>query len=350
MSSSATADAARSVDARTRSRTVPPATPSTPWILARAELPSGRRVAPGLPTTGIIEPVTSTAARLPTFFILGSGRSGTTSLARALAAHPDVFIPTIKEPSFFASSFQWVKDPARYVDLYEPAAGMATAGDASHVYLEDPESPRMLRAFFPDAKFVVVFRDPVDRALALYAYMVGNGYEWHRSFESAVAAEERRFHSDRFRRTCRHSFWNYMYVRSGFYGSQIERYLEYFDRNRFWFSTLDRLIASPGELLPDLHRFLGVEPLDVAEFPLDGTSKGVRSVALQYVEQRVIRSLARRTGAPGEAARTRLNEWNKVKVKPAMQPETRVELQQRFRPDLVLLRELTGVDLVSRWS
>lgn len=284
---------------------------------------------------------------LPNFFILGAGRCGTTSLAIALNAHPDVFIPAIKEPSFFASSFQWVKDPARYVSLYEPAGASAAVGDASHIYLEDPESPRILQAFFPDARFVLVFRHPADRALGLYARMVEGGYEMHRSFERALDAEDRRFHSERFRRTCRQSFWNYMYVRSGLFGEQVQRYFEYFDRRQFWFTTLDRLITEPAQTMHDLQGFLDVEPVEVERFPRDATSKGIRSQPVAYAEQRLLRPLTRRTGFPGESTLAAISRWNGGDDKPTMQPATRFRLQERFEPDLRLLRDLTGIDLTA---
>jgi hypothetical protein len=289
----------------------------------------------------IKQPVT-----LPNFFILGAGRSGTTSLALALTAHPDVFIPSIKEPSFFSSSFQWVKEPAKYVSIYEAAHDVAAVGDASHIYLEDPASPRILQAFFPDARFVLVFRDPVDRAVGLYAHMVERGYETHGTFERALAAEDRRFQSQRFRRGCAQSFWNYMYVRSGLFGEQIQRYYEHFDRDRFWFTTLDELITRPTPTMRSLHQFLGIAPMDVDAFPRDGTSKGTRSIALQYTDRRLLRPLGRRTGTALEPLRRNVNRWNRLSAKPTMRPETRVQLQERFEPDLRLLRELTGVDLV----
>ncbi|MGH2578536.1 MAG: sulfotransferase family protein [Actinomycetota bacterium] len=289
--------------------------------------------------------MTRQRVRLPNFFILGAGRCGTSSLALALNAHPDVFIPGIKEPSFFASSFQWVKDPARYVSLYEPASAAAAVGDASHIYLEDPESPRILQAFFPDARFVLVFRHPADRALGLYAHMVEGGYELHRTFDQALDAEESRFHSERFRRSCRQSFWNYMYVRSGLFGEQVQRYFEYFEREQFWFTTLDRLVTEPAKTMRDLHRFLDVEPVEVETFPRDATSKGTRSRVVAYAGQRLLRPLARRTGFPGESMQTAITRWNRGRDKPAMQPATRSRLQERFEPDLRLLRELTGIDL-----
>lgn len=291
--------------------------------------------------------MTRPAVRLPNFFILGAGRCGTTSLAAALNRHPDVFIPGIKEPSFFSSSFQWVRDPTKYVSLYEPAGLAAAIGDASHVYLEDPESPRALQAFFPDARFVLVFRHPADRALALYAHMVEGGYEIHRSFERALAAEDRRFHSGRFRRNCRQSFWNYMYVRSGLFGEQVQRYFEYFGREQFWFTTLDRLITEPAKAMQGLQAFLGLEPVEVEELPRDATSKGTRSQIVAYAQQRLLRPLARRAGFPKESTRAAISRWNRVGDKPTMQPATRSRLGERFEPDLRLLRDLTGIDLTS---
>ena len=191
--------------------------------------------------------------RLPNFFILGAGRCGTTSLAQHLRGHDQIFIPEIKEPSFFASSFQWVSDPGKYIDLYRDGHEALARGDASHVYLEDPKSPEILEAFFPDAKFVLMFRNPADRAVALYAMMLEHGYEVHRTFEKALAAEDRRFESSKFRKTCPQSFWNFMYYRSGLFGEQVARYLERWPRDRFYATTLYDYLAEPdvvvGEIL-----------------------------------------------------------------------------------------------------
>ena len=138
-----------------------------------------------------------------------------------------------------------------------------------------------------------------------------------------------------------------MYVRSGLFGEQVQRYLQHFSPDQFWFTTLDRLIKEPAEAICDLQRFLGLEPLPVDELPRDATSKGVRSQVLAYAEQRLLRPLERRTRFPGEAWRTRLSRWNRSGHKPSMQPESRRRLNARFEPDLRLLRDLTGIDLVT---
>jgi len=284
---------------------------------------------------------------LPTFFILGAGRSGTTSLAGHLRRHPAVFIPEIKEPSFFASSWQWVSDPAKYVDLYADAGEVSQLGDASHLYLEDPASPRILRAFFPDARFILMFRNPADRALALYSQMLEWGYELQPTFEDGLAAEDDRFHSERFRKNCPHSFWNFMYFRSGLFGEQVERYLELWPRDRFYATTMYEYLAQPARVTADICDFLAIENVDLGEVPHYGSSKGTRSRHAQYVERRLLRPLMRRDVPGAATARDRLLAWNRQAERPRMQPGTRDALVGRFAPDLERLNQLLGVDVLA---
>ena len=77
--------------------------------------------------------------QLPNFFILGAGRSGTTTLHFLLRDHPEVFLPTPKEPSFFCEPFQVVRTPIKYAKLFEGAGEAKAVGESSHAYLTHPE-------------------------------------------------------------------------------------------------------------------------------------------------------------------------------------------------------------------
>lgn len=281
---------------------------------------------------------------LPNFFIPGAGRSGTTSLAGVLRQHPDVFIPDIKEPSFFAESFQWIKSPSRYADLYSDSHELLR-GDASHVYLEDPVSAATIKAYCPDARFVIVLRNPVDRALGLYSYMIEHGYEIMPSFERALAVEDRRFHSAQFRRRRWGPFWNFMYFRSGLFAEQIGRYLELFPADRIFVTTLPDLIERPHEVVNKICTFLGIHPIDLEVFPRDGTSKGVKSTSLQVLDRRLLKPLHYRK-VPGMTATRDLIDRRNRAPRPTMLPETRARLVERYEPDLLRLRDLVGVDLL----
>jgi hypothetical protein len=290
----------------------------------------------------------STPPRLPTFFILGAGRSGTTSLAGHLRCHPEIFIPAIKEPSFFASSFQWISDPGKFVDLYADVGAATQLGDASHIYLEDPKSPHILEAFFPDGRFVLMFRNPADRALAMYALMVEGGYERAATFEKGLAAEDERFESKRFRKNCPHSFWNFMYFRSGLFGEQVARYLDRWPRERFYATTMYEYLDEPERVTGEICRFLDLDDIDLGPVPHHGSSKGTRSRNAQYVERRLLRPLMRRNVPGAAVARDRLNAWNHDREKPRMQPGTREMLMERYADDLSRLHELLGVDVLGQ--
>jgi len=286
------------------------------------------------------------AIKLPTFFILGAGRCGTTTLHVSLRDHPEVFLPTPKEPSFFCEPFQVTRNPIRYAALFDGADRATAVGDSSHAHLTHPEAARTIKAFFPEARFVLIFRNPADRALAMYSYMLENGYEHHATFERGLAAEDKRYHSKHCRDHFRHSFWNFMYSRSGLFGEQVARYLEHYPRDRFYVTTLYDLQRDPDRVLGDVEEFIGVARRPQQPLERHGSSKGVKSVQLQLLERRVIRKLARRHVPLMESSRVAINRWNRGR-RPQMAAGTREMLVERHRPDLALLAELTGVDVLA---
>lgn len=173
--------------------------------------------------------------------------------------------------------------------------------------------------------------------------MVEHSYEIHSTFEDALEAEDRRFHSERFRRRRWGPFWNFMYFRSGLYAEQVEKYLEHFPRERLFVTTLPQLIAQPFEVVNEICTFLQLAPLDLKVFPRDGTSKGVKSTKLAVLDQRLLKPLEYRRMPGAEASRASINRWNRT-PRPAMLPQTHADLMRRFKPDLLRLRELVDVD------
>jgi hypothetical protein len=106
---------------------------------------------------------------LPNLFILGSGKCGTTTLYDIISEHPEISVSKIKEPSFFCSHFQVIKNPIEYFNLFTPPARYLA--EASHVYFSNPETATVLRDLFPEAKFLIILRAPKARAQSLYQHM-----------------------------------------------------------------------------------------------------------------------------------------------------------------------------------
>src|SRR5579871_3433321 len=110
----------------------------------------------------------------PNFFLVGAQKAGTSSVYAYLKQHPDIFLPAIKEPHFFSqvvpiSHYEPIFLPsvlneADYLRLYRDACGFSAIGDASVSYLWDPEAPQRIHARMPQARILIVLRDPVERA------------------------------------------------------------------------------------------------------------------------------------------------------------------------------------------
>ncbi len=207
------------------------------------------------------EPLSGNARKLaaPNFFILGAGKCGTTSLYHALRQHPQIHLPDVKEPSFFSEGFQVIKNPAEYFNLFPAREGKTRYGEASHVYFSAPETAPILHQLFPEAKFILILRDPVYRSYSLYQHMKRTGYESLNSFEQALAKEDLRFSDPAFKSNLRQCFWNFMYCRSSLYDEQLRRYLDYFPMRQFFVLTLGEWKAEPELWVRNIFQFLEVD-------------------------------------------------------------------------------------------
>ena len=231
---------------------------------------------------------------LPNLFILGSGKCGTTSLYMLLGRHPDVHVSAIKEPTFFCSYFQVVKNPVDYFRLFD--SNKKYRVDSSHAYLSNPETPPLLAALFPSAKFIVIIRSPKERAYSLYRHQRRMLHqdklpvENIATFEKALNAEHDRFNSIEFAKNCRQYFWNFMYCSSTLYDVQIQRYLRLIDRRRFHFLTLAELSNHPVETCQALANFLELDSAPLEQFAQhafnqDGAHESYSSSAGLYMEE-----------------------------------------------------------------
>ncbi|MDR3469709.1 MAG: sulfotransferase domain-containing protein [Xanthobacteraceae bacterium] len=203
----------------------------------------------------------------PNLFILGAGKCGTTSLYDLLGGHPDIMVSNPKEPSFFCSHFQVVKNPVDYFRLFNSPKRYRV--DSSHVYFSNPETSPLLRDLFPDAKFLVMLRHPKARAHSLYRHMRramhedGRPLELAERFHEALLLEAERFRSLEFFANCRHYFWNFMYLRSSIYDEQLDRYFRLYPRENFLVMSLAEFRREPDRVKRTVAEFLNI---DVAGF------------------------------------------------------------------------------------
>lgn len=242
---------------------------------------------------------------LPTFLVIGAMKSGTTSLYEYLRAHPQVFMPEVKELDFFAAAKNWPRGLDWYAAHFAGAAGARAVGEASPAYANDPNHPGVperIHSVLPDVKLVYVIRNPIDRIESHYRHRVR--YEGEQAgADAAVLADLPR------------------YLPPSRYAHQIDRYLEWFPRERLLVVLSDDLKADRVATLARIHRFIGVDAAfspDVvnAEFLRNPPSRRSR-----WLRARRRSSTPSRLSAP-----------------------VRTELAQMLRSDRLRLREIMGED------
>lgn len=196
---------------------------------------------------------------LPDFLILGGMRCGTTSLYSYLAGHPDIEPAIGKELQYFtvfsSRGERWYRGhfPA-------PRPGRQTF-EASPYYLYHPLAPARVARTLPHARFIVLVRDPVQRAYSHYKHSVERGVE-PLSFLDAIRAEPERLRpylsGDLVSRHAHVALRSYSYVSRGQYAEQLERWYEHVDRERILVLRSEDMYSDPASTYARCLTFLGL--------------------------------------------------------------------------------------------
>jgi Sulfotransferase family len=286
---------------------------------------------------------------LPSFVVIGAGKSGTTALYHYLAQHPGIFMGG-REARFFAfegtqPGFRGPGDDnlnshivttiERYEALFEGATSEQVVGEVSPLYLYCEGTAERMHRHVPNMRVIAVLRHPAERAFSQYLMMVRLGLETL-SFEDGLEAED-----DRLGRG-----WApvWAYRGRGFYASQLQRYFDTFAPEQISIYLYTDFVERPLALLSDVFAFVGVDEEfapDVSE--RHNVSRIPRSRRLQNLLARAD-GLAARAGLPWRATRSlrRLTT-----VRPTLRQATRDRLVDVYREDILQLEKLLGRDLSS---
>ena len=207
-------------------------------------------------------------------------------MAAWLGQHPAIFMPAMKEPNFFNTDDN--QAPIYGVvtlDAYEAlfagvTAAQHTIGEASVFYLSSSVAVANILRCQPDARFIVMLRNPVDMAPALHAEMLILGLENVRDFRAAWDLQFDRRHglhvpmlSGSWRRL-------FLYADVCALGTQLQRLFAAVPRDRVLTILLDDVIADPRREYVRALRFLGVDDDFRQEFPIYNSARVIRSPRL----------------------------------------------------------------------
>ncbi len=194
--------------------------------------------------------LTSGSRLLPHWLIIGTQKGGTTSLYAELCQHPLVAGAFRKEPHFFDE--HWHRGVDWYRANFARVAPGRVAGEASPYYLFDPVVPPRVQQVLPQAKLIVMLRNPVDRAWSHYHHERRRGHETL-TFEEAIEAEPARLATND-----PYAINHYSYLARGRYAEQLERWLRFFPRERLHIIRSEDYYADPAAVYAQTLRFLGL--------------------------------------------------------------------------------------------
>jgi len=212
---------------------------------------------------------------LPGAMIIGAMKSGTSSLHYYLTQQPQVIAPLRKEVHYFDLNFE--RGESWYRANFGREGQRGVNIDSSPYYLFHPLVPQRAHALVPNAKLIVLLRDPVRRAYSHYWHERDKGRE-SLAFEDAIAAEPDRIDRDHERlargeieRSAAHQYFSYL-ARSR-YAEQLERWLQFYPREQLLILRFEDLARDPLPLTNESLAHIGLPPLGSAKLEPRNTRK-----------------------------------------------------------------------------
>ena len=291
---------------------------------------------------------------LPNFLIIGAAKGGTTSLYYYLSQHPQIYMSPLKEPRFFALEGEKLdfQNPDRsinytsittledYRQLFAEVKDEIAIGEASPLYLYSSKAIEKIAHYVPQAKLIVILRNPVDRAYSCYKHLISFESD---SFANALKQEDKRIAQN----------WAHLwhYKQGGYYYRQLKGYFERFEREQIKVYLFDDLKSNPLGLVQDLFAFLEVDRSFVPDLTYKNVSNNPKVKVLQNVVngRHFLRSASKAVVPENlrKIAAKKIRSWNSQKFD-SMADDVKQQLMEDYREDILKLQDLIGKDL-SHW-
>jgi len=294
----------------------------------------------------------------PNLFIVGAQKSGTSALAGWLGQHPQAYISFPKEPGFLAfgengypykdgygneapaSQYVVNSEPA-YLALFANATpGQTVIGEASTWYFAIPGMARRIKSYNPDAKLVVILRNPVERAYSAWCHARSDMLEPCEKFSTALAMEARRGEVEFLLR----------YRRMGLYSQALAEYQAAFPSRQLLVLFYEDLRANPADTWRQLCDFLGIDARQAPVFEHRYNRSGqprhrfLHRLLRSHRLKRLVRPVL-----PHKFALRLKQQVDGVNLRefPAIDTASRAELREYYREDIEQLSQLTKRDLAA---
>ncbi|MFM2311114.1 MAG: hypothetical protein RLZZ04_390 [Cyanobacteriota bacterium] len=307
----------------------------------------------------------------PNLFIVGQPKSGTTALHQFLGQHPEIYMSSIKEPHFFCSDFHLESDRAygkqrffdfrsesAYLQLFNKAKNkgkkVKIAGESSTNYLYSQVAAEKIYNFNPDAKIIIVLREPAKFVYSLHSHYVKFTEENEPDFLTALALEPQRKLEEAL--SPRVISPSYLYYSQRVqYSQQVKRYCDRFKPEQIKVIIFEEFQSDNERIFCEVLEFLGVETNFTPEYAAVNVNKEVKFKAVNnLINNPVAKSISKNLLSQefNDFVRDNIVEkllWHQA-PKAKMPEEIKLQLMDQYQPEVAKISELLKLDLLDKWG
>jgi Sulfotransferase domain len=282
------------------------------------------------------------------FFLAGAAKCGSSSLAEYLAQHPQVCFAYPKEPVFFAEEnfeSKYAESWREYKKCFKKIPGQAITGEGSILYMYSDTAIKNILDYNPDAKFIVMLRNPIDQAYSFFLQLRHSEYEKEKDFSKAW--NRKPFENK--------SILNYKSVVST--GEQLQRISSLVAKDKLLVLSLEELIESPRNMYLKVLDFLGLDDDGKTEFEVVNQAGVHRNAFWKFVFMFITRNkflykLATntiRTFGISNNAVIKVHKGKKVEKNPIPE-DMRKSMALELKDDVQLISKLIDEDISKKWN
>jgi Sulfotransferase family len=307
----------------------------------------------------------------PNLFIVGQPKSGTTALHQFLGQHPEIYMSSIKEPHFFCSDFHLESDRAygkqrffdfrsesAYLQLFNKAKNkdkkVKVAGESSTNYLYSQVAAEKIYNFNPDAKIIIVLREPAKFLYSLHSHYVKFTEENEPDFLTALALEPQRKQEQAL--SPRVTSPSYLYYSQRVqYSQQVKRYCDRFKPEQIKVIIFEEFQSDNERIFREVLEFLGVSANFTPEYAAVNVNKEVKFKAVNnLINNPVAKSISKNLLSQefNDFVRDNIVEkllWHQA-PKAKMPEEIKLQLMTQYQPEVAKISELLQLDLLGKWG
>ena len=303
----------------------------------------------------------------PNLFIVGQPKSGTTALHQFLGQHPEIYMSSIKEPHFFCADFHLESDraygkqrffdfrnEAAYLQLFAKAKNVKIAGESSTNYLYSQVAAEKIHNFNPDAKIIIILREPAKFIYSLHSHYVKFTEENEPDFLTALALEDERRQEKSFSPRVISPSYLYYSQRVQYY-QQVKRYCDRFDSKQIKVIIFEEFKSENDRIFREILEFLGVDANFTPEYAAVNVNKEVKfKVINNLINSPLVKNISKNLLSQefNDFVRDNIVEkflWHQA-PKTTISEDIKVQLMQEYSQEVVKISELLGVDLVTKWG